>query len=129
MSLFRLDRLALDEGGCVRPSRDSGVLNAGAIDDSGLAPHTGGGSLRATKGGMPSTVFDRHPAASARPVIVQFPERSPDRARPQGVRCQANEVLQRERTSWALPGPSSCSRKPTKESHRADLRGSASLST
>jgi hypothetical protein len=38
---------------------------------AGLAPDIGGGTLRATKGGMPAP-HRSTPAASARPVIVQL---------------------------------------------------------
>jgi hypothetical protein len=62
---LRLDRLALDEGGCVGPSRTSGCSLARAIDHSRARSAIGGGSLRARKGVMPSAV-SIEPAVSAR---------------------------------------------------------------
>jgi len=71
---------SLHLGGCVGPSSDSpGGSSPVRSTTAGLAPDIGGGSLRATKGGMPAP-HRSTPAASARPVIVQL---------------------------WAFPGPGS----------------------
>ena len=95
-----------------------------------LAPDIGGGSLRATKGGMPAP-HRSTPAASARPVIVQLADAL--------IRTGLGRLCVRRQSERGdivrthlveLPGPSSCSRPSQrhKENHRADLRGSASPS-
>jgi len=110
---LRLDRLALDEGGCVGPSSEHRVSSTQMRSATvGSLPTTAAEISAPRKEGcpQPSSVD----TGGERPPGDRSPlERAPDRARPQKCVCGVKRTrwtLARTHLVRRLPGPSSCSR-------------------